>query len=82
MRSQEWIRFMIFLSSFNIRVVSLYGLSECGLVLGCQLSDSDYAVVPLGETFIGIRCLLVNEQDQIITNIDNSGEVGQIHIGG
>ena len=82
MKPQEWIRFMKFLSFFNVRIISMYGMSECSVTIGCQLLDSDYTSVPIGNSLPGVLCLLINEQDQIVDNADNSDEVGEIHIGG
>jgi acyl-coenzyme A synthetase/AMP-(fatty) acid ligase len=82
MQQQEWTQFMNFLSSFKVRVISVYGTSECPIVVGCRLQNIDYTTVPIGKPLPGIRCLLINEQGQIIDNTNNSNEIGQIHIGG
>jgi non-ribosomal peptide synthetase component F len=41
-----------------------------------------HVVLPIGYPLPGIRCLLIDEQGQIISNMNNTNEIGQIHIGG
>jgi acyl-coenzyme A synthetase/AMP-(fatty) acid ligase len=82
LKPQEWSRFMNFLSSFHVRAISMYGMSECLVVIGCQLHGNDYTNVPIGNSLPGVRCLLINEQGRIINNNDKAHEIGQIHIGG
>ncbi len=82
MKPQEWTKFIDLLSSSNARVFVQYGMSECNGVLGCHLSDIHDTVVPMGHPLPGIRCLLINEQNQVISHSDNPSDIGQIHIGG
>jgi len=82
MQPQEWTRFMNFLNSFKVRVVSIYAMSECAIVVGCQLQNIDYTTIPIGKPLPDVRCLLINEQGQIIDNTNNLNEIGQIYIGG
>jgi len=57
-------------------------MSECNSVLGCELLDIDDVVLPLGYPLPGIQCLLIDEEGQIISNMNNTTKIGQIHIGG
>ncbi len=82
MKPQQWTRFTGLLSSSNVRVSVLYGMSECNGVLGCHLINIDDTVVPMGYALPGVRCLLINEQNQVISHSDNPNEVAQIYIGG
>jgi acyl-coenzyme A synthetase/AMP-(fatty) acid ligase len=81
-KPRQWLRFTDLLSSSNVRVSVLYGMSECHGVLGCHLVDINNAVVPIGYPFPNVDCLLINEQNQVINHSDNSNEIGQIHISG
>ncbi|CAF1354197.1 unnamed protein product [Adineta steineri] len=81
-KAQEWIRFIYFLSSSNVRVIPEYGMSECNGVLGCQLLDITDTAAYIGSPLPGVQCLLINEHGQTINNTDNSGEIGQVYIGG
>ena len=82
MAPREWIRFIGFLRSTNVRISVLYGMSECNGVFGCHLSDVSYTVMPIGYPLPGVNYLLINEQGQIISCTNNSNDFGQIHIGG
>lgn len=71
------------LSTFNqAKVCLLYGMSECNGVIGCRLVDIHDPAVPIGYPFQSIRCLLIDDQGQIIDKISNPNKIGQIHIGG
>jgi acyl-coenzyme A synthetase/AMP-(fatty) acid ligase len=82
MKPQEWAKFINLLSSSNARIFVQYGMSECNGVLGCHPLNINDAVMPLGYPFPGVRCLLINEQGQVINPLDSSSDIGQIHIGG
>jgi hypothetical protein len=82
MKQQQLMRLIHFCSLFNTRVCVQYGMSECNSVLGCELIDIDDVVLPLGYPLPGIQCLLIDEQGQIISNMNNTNKIGQIHIGG
>jgi hypothetical protein len=82
MKPKEWTKFINLISLSNARVFVEYGMSECSGVLGCQLLNIHDAVVPLGYPFPGVRCLLINEQNQVLSHLDNASEIGQLHIGG
>ena len=57
-------------------------MSECNGALGCQLLKTDDTLLPLGYPLPGYRCLLIDENEQIINNTSNSSETGQLYIGG
>ena len=82
MRPQPWAKFMNLLHSSNVRVSVLYGMTECNGVLGCLLSDIYTKSVPMGRPFPGVRCLLINEENQVICHSNTSDEIGHIHISG
>jgi hypothetical protein len=82
MKPQQWTKFIDLLSSSNVRVSVLYGMSECNGALWCPLLNIDDTVVPMGHPLPGVRCLLINEQNQVISHSDNPSDIGQIHIGG
>ncbi len=82
MKPQQWARFIDLLSSSNVRVSVLYGMSECNGILGCHLLDVNNIVVPMGHPLPGVHCLLIDEQGQIVSHRDNISEIGQIHVGG
>jgi hypothetical protein len=82
MKPQQLIKFTDLLNSFKVHISVLYGMSECNGVLGCHLLDINDAVVPIGYPFRGVRCLLINEQNQVISHSDKPSDIGQIHIGG
>ncbi len=82
MKPQQWTRFTDLLSSSNVRVSVLYGMSECNGVLGCHLLNINDTVVPMGYPLPDIQCLLINEQGQVVNHSDSSNEIGQIHVKG
>jgi hypothetical protein len=82
MKPQQWTRFTNLLSSSNVRVSVLYGMSECNGVIGCHLLNIDDTVVPMGYPLPNVRCLLINEQNQVISHSNSQSEIGQLHIGG
>jgi acyl-CoA synthetase (AMP-forming)/AMP-acid ligase II len=82
MKPQQWTRFTDLLSSSNVRVSVLYGMSECNGVLGCHLLNINDTVVPMGYPLPDIQCLLINEQGQVVNYSDSSNEIGQIHVKG
>ena len=82
LKLQQWTTFIGFLSLSNAQVIIQYGMSECNVVFGCQLIDIDEIDVPIGYPLPSVQCLLIDEQDQIISNKDNPSEIGQIYIGG
>jgi hypothetical protein len=79
---RQWTRLIEFLHSSNVRVFAQYGMSECSGALKCQLQGIDDTAVPIDYPLLEVQCLLINEQDQIIRNKNNSSEIGQIHISG
>ncbi len=82
MKPHQWTRFTDLLSSSNVRVSVLYGMSECNGVLGCHLLNINDTVVPMGYPLPDIQCLLINEQGQVVNHSDSSNEIGQIHVKG
>lgn len=61
---------------------NLYGLTECNAAIGCQLKHIDDCFVPIGYPIPGCECLLIDEKGQIISNTNDSNEIGEIHLGG
>lgn len=57
-------------------------MTECNAALGCRLINIDDSLVPMGYPMSGYRCLLIDEQGQMICDTNSSSEIGQIHIGG
>jgi long-subunit acyl-CoA synthetase (AMP-forming) len=82
MKPQHWTRFITFLSSFSTHICLLYGMSECNGVLGCHLSNADYAAVPIGYPLPYTHCLLIDEQGQVVGDTENQNIIGEIHIRG
>lgn len=82
MKAQQLTTLINFSSLFNTQVCTQYGMSECNSVLGCELRDIDDMVLPIGYPLPGIQCLLIDDQGQILSRMNNINEVGQIHIGG
>ena len=82
MKPKQWTKFTDLLSSLNVRVFVQYGMSECNGVLGCYLLDINDRIIPMGNPLPGVRCLLVNEEGQVLNHLDNSRNVGEIHIAG
>ncbi|CAF3739172.1 unnamed protein product [Rotaria socialis] len=71
------------------RVFIFYGLSECNTAVGHVLSEPSLQLgnisgsVPIGRPLPGYRCVLVNEQGELIDTLLNGKEnQGSIHIGG
>ncbi|CAF0752919.1 unnamed protein product [Adineta steineri] len=79
---QQWTKFIGYLNLSTIRINSQYGMSECNGVLGCRLSDVYNTSIPIGCPFSNVRCLLIDEHDNIINNTINPNKIGQLHIGG
>ncbi|CAF4074768.1 unnamed protein product, partial [Adineta steineri] len=82
MKPQQWTQFANLLSSYNVQICALYGTSESGVVLGCQLLNIKDTNIPIGYPLPTVQCLLVDDNGKIINTKDNSHEIGQIHIGG
>jgi acyl-coenzyme A synthetase/AMP-(fatty) acid ligase len=78
----EWARFTKFLKPFNIRIISVFGMTEFNLAVGSQLQNIDCNSLPLGYPLPGYRCLLIDEQGQVVRKTGNLSEIGQIHLGG
>ncbi|CAF4099654.1 unnamed protein product, partial [Adineta steineri] len=81
-KPQQLINLVSVLQSFDIKVCTQYGMTECNGALGCRLLDFDDGFVPMGHPLPGYRCLLIDKQGQIIHNTNRSSEIGQLHIGG
>ncbi|CAF1420288.1 unnamed protein product [Adineta steineri] len=82
LKPQQWTQFANLLSSYNVQICVLYGTSESGVVLGCQLLNIKDTDIPIGYPLPTIQCLLIDDNGKIINTTDNSHEIGQIHIGG
>ncbi|CAF0911439.1 unnamed protein product [Adineta steineri] len=82
MKPQQLVKLVGVLHSFDIKVCTLYGMTECNGALGCRLFSFDNGVVPMGHPLPGYRCLLIDKQGQIIHSTNRSSEIGQLHIGG
>ncbi|CAF4054833.1 unnamed protein product [Adineta steineri] len=82
MKPQQWTQFVNLLSSSNVQLYIIYGMSESNGVLGCQLLNIKDTNIPIGYPFPTIRCLLIDDDGKIINTADNSSKIGQIHIGG
>ncbi|CAF1168864.1 unnamed protein product [Adineta steineri] len=82
MKPHEWIQFINLLSSSNIQLYFIYGMSESNGVFGCQLLNIKDTNIPIGYPFPATRCLLIDDDGKIINTTDNSNKIGQIHIGG
>lgn len=73
---------MAFLTSSKAQIFLLYGASEFNGVIGCYLTKTDNAAIPMGYPLPSIQCLLIDEHGQMITNVDSENSIGEIHIGG
>ncbi|CAF1166800.1 unnamed protein product [Adineta steineri] len=82
MKPQQLVKLVGVLQSFDIKVCTQYGMTECNTVLGCRLLNFDDGFVPMGHPLPGYRCLLIDKQGQIIHSTNRSSEIGQLHIGG
>ncbi|CAF1063333.1 unnamed protein product [Adineta steineri] len=82
MKPQQLVKLVGVLQSFDVKVCTLYGMTECNGALGCRLLNFDDGFVPMGHPFPGYRCLLIDKQGQIIHNTNRSSKIGQLHIGG
>ncbi|CAF1312241.1 unnamed protein product [Adineta steineri] len=82
MKPQQLVRLVGVLQSFDVKVCTQYGMTECNGALGCRLLNFDDGFVPIGHPLPGYRCLLINKQGQIIHSTNRSSEIGQLHIGG
>lgn len=82
MKPHQWARFVAFLCSPETRIYLIYGMSECFGVVGCYLTDMNYKSIPIGYPLPGVRCLLIDEEGQVINSMDGSKTIGEIHIGG
>ncbi|CAF1344799.1 unnamed protein product [Adineta steineri] len=81
-KPQQLINLVSVLQSFDIKVCTQYGMTECNAALGCRLLNFDDGFVPMGHALPGYRCLLIDKQGYIIHNTNRSTEIGQLHIGG
>ncbi|CAF4360152.1 unnamed protein product [Rotaria sp. Silwood2] len=81
-KPQSWARFISFLSSSNTRVAVQYGTTESNGALACHLFDITDPILSMGYPLPSIKCLLIDEQGQQISNSGKPNEIGQIHIGG
>ncbi|CAF4030005.1 unnamed protein product, partial [Adineta steineri] len=82
MKPQQWTQFVNLLGSSNAQLCVIYGTSESGVVLGCQLLNIKDANIPIGYPFPNTQCFLIDDDGKIINTTDNSNEIGQIHIEG
>ncbi|CAF4100111.1 unnamed protein product, partial [Adineta steineri] len=82
LKPKQWTQFVNLLSSSNVQLCVIYGLSESGGVLGCRLLNIKDTDIPIGYLFPTIRCLLIDDDGKTITTTDNLSEIGQIHLGG
>jgi acyl-coenzyme A synthetase/AMP-(fatty) acid ligase len=82
LRPKQLTKLVNILKLFNVQICTQYGMTECNTALGCQLQNIDDRFVSMGHPLPGYRCLLIDEQGQMIYNTNNTSEIGQIHIGG
>ena len=82
MKPQQLATLIGFLRLFNVQIYTQYGMSECNGVLGCRLLDINDTAIPIGYPLLNVQCLLIDEQEQIISNTGNPSRIGRIHIGG
>ncbi|CAF3920869.1 unnamed protein product, partial [Rotaria sordida] len=73
---------LLYTTSYNPRIFSVLGLSECYVPIGYQLKDTDGNDIPIGYPLPDIQCLLIDEQGDIISNTNNTSDVGEIYIAG
>ncbi|CAF1215394.1 unnamed protein product, partial [Adineta steineri] len=82
LKPQQWTQFVNLLSSSNVQLSVLYGMSECIGALGCQLLNIKETTIPIGYPISTIQCLLIDDGGKIIPTTNNSNKIGQIHIRG
>ena len=82
MKTQLWAQFIDILVSTNTGVSPTYGTSECQMILGCHSYNFNNIIVPMGYPLPSVHCLLIGDQGQVISPLDNINEIGQIHAAG
>jgi len=70
--------------SAKTALMSVFGASECHIMLSkrvVNLSHADYpsSIIPIGRPLPGITCLLLDDNQRLITNYD---QIGELYIGG
>ncbi|CAF0892065.1 unnamed protein product [Adineta steineri] len=82
MKPQQLVKLVGVLQSFDIKVCTQYGMTECNGALGGRLLSFDDGFVPMGYPLPGYRCLLIDKQGQTINSTNRSSKIAQLHIGG